>query len=123
MSGLPKWTSYGLGLLFSAIASFYLVHLLLMLIGSKPEFLDFGSTSVACGILLVFNLIGLLCRRIVLVGFLGAAIGLAFLVPFLFTLRGTFQFWAIQFGYYLLLPIVNAFLLRGFTAYLSGEGE
>ena len=89
-------------ILASAVVTHYLLQLWILLLGGKPNFEDLDSLLVNGSVLAVCLTIGWLTRRVLLVAAVFTVLGLAFLGPYFFILKGPLNLWLIQLSTYLL---------------------
>jgi hypothetical protein len=97
-----------LAFLASGFLAHYCVQILMLPLGGSPRFGDTFSLMLNGGFVVVVLFIGWLSRRVLLVAFVFAMIGLALVLWFMSNLRGTALQWVMQVVLYVGLPLVGA---------------
>lgn len=91
----------------SALIAHYGVQVMVLMLGGHPDFADRGSIGINVGVASFFLLLGWLTRRVWLVTLCFLVLGLAFLTPYLFVLKGTISTVAMQLSTYIGLPLIS----------------
>ena len=94
-----------LAVLLSAVVTHYLLQIVILCLGGHPNFQDVTSLGFNVLVMAFFLSVGWLVRNVLLVSLIFLGIGLTFLFPYLFVLKGTWNTWAMQFATYILLPV------------------
>lgn len=110
--GLPRSVQVGIGMLLSTMCSYYLVRLVLIVLGEPTAVLfDFVGLLLRVGFLFVIGVIGFACRRIIIVHFVFACVAGAYIGYHLLLVSGDLLVSVRQVIFYTAMPVISGLLL------------
>ncbi len=99
----------------ASVLAHYAVQALVLVLGGHPRVDDISSLMINSAVAAAFLWLGWLIRRPILSMLLFLGIGLIFITPYLFILRGSLASWGMQFSVYIGLPIISTLLFIGIS--------
>ena len=99
----------------SAFLAHYCVQIGILALGGHPNFGDFSSLSINGLVVSIMLLVGWAMRRVWLACVLLVLLGLCFLVPYIFVLKGPLNTWLMQVVTYVGLPTLACALFSAIS--------